>query len=503
MLPAQHLWPKDKPFSINDQGKLDYCVCERTLHESGINESHIDELNETYRYELLKLDKTNGLEVLEVTLEGISVEDVKKYVIFCAGNTMDSMDPLIIKGGVSPITGEDKTKYIFWNYPGVGCSKGSVFHPEDLVEGAYQQVKRLMSDGIAPKDITLHGLSLGGSVAIFAAKRLHNEGIYINLTVDRSFSSISRVLPNLWDKFWASESVNLQAAHNKDDMISRCQPLSLEKPQKPTIFKTANDNKFYKFEIWGDRGDLKPYSNVHLDPQKFPELEKISFEEIPSDKTFLPLMSATITCSILGITLGTMVAGIIATLGWILTLIPKTIAHILSLVSDTLFELILGEYLSLPFKLIAEYLDLLVHTLCAFIEKTVNIIGSLIGGIISLGGGISGALLSLLLGGLLSLQLLWTNNPSGIPLYFAFSAILFSTGCEMDSAKEIKELCSTENAHIEIHQTRDDRLIGPNSALASALEEYARRYVTWYTSGGHVGKKTEPEGIASSINKVI
>ena len=121
--------------------------------------------------------------------------------------------------------------------------------------------------------------------------------------------------------------------------------------------------------------------------------------------------------------------------------------------------------------------DLLVHTLCAFIEKTVNIIGSLIGGIISMGGGISGALLGLLLGGLLSLQLLWTKNPSGIPLYFVFSAILFSTNCEMESAKEIKELSSTEDASIEIHQTRDEQLMMPNSALASTIEEDASRHV--------------------------
>ena len=147
------------------------------------------------RHELKKIKAThtltkplvNGLDTLEAKLIADNVSP--KYEVFFCGNGQDAMSLRLLNSRI-----KDKN-YIFWNYPGVGCSDGTAYSVHDLHESGYRQVKRLLAEGILAKDITLYGWSLGGGVAAHVALKLHEDGYAVNLTVDRSFSRIAAVIP--------------------------------------------------------------------------------------------------------------------------------------------------------------------------------------------------------------------------------------------------------------------------------------------------------------------
>jgi len=129
----------------------------------------------------------NGLETIEVKLKNATPT---KHVIFCCGNSLDAKD--IVKY-IPDRLNYSNVKYILWNYPGVQNSSAPLNYIDDLYNGCYIQVKRLLDSGVEPENITLYGHSLGGSVAVHTTKRLYKEDKAVNLVVDRSFSRISKV----------------------------------------------------------------------------------------------------------------------------------------------------------------------------------------------------------------------------------------------------------------------------------------------------------------------
>ncbi|MDF1683597.1 MAG: hypothetical protein P1U36_02970 [Legionellaceae bacterium] len=120
------------------------------------------------------------------------------HQIFFCGNGQDAQDKFHEQAQARRKSSNHSTHYTYWNYPGVARSTGAANSTDDLVEAGYKQVKRLLNDNISADKITLYGHSLGGGVAAQVAKRLHKEGYLVHLTIDRSFSRVASVIPEVF-----------------------------------------------------------------------------------------------------------------------------------------------------------------------------------------------------------------------------------------------------------------------------------------------------------------
>jgi len=123
----------------------------------------------------------------------IKKDGAQKYIVYFGGNGQNCIDQAQF---IVAINDENNNyNWLFWNYPGVGNSCLPSNSPEDLYRAGYSIVKELIEKGTLPENITLHGWLLGGHVASEVARRLYREGYFVHLTVDRSFSTISVVIP--------------------------------------------------------------------------------------------------------------------------------------------------------------------------------------------------------------------------------------------------------------------------------------------------------------------
>ena len=82
----------------------------------------------------------NGLETYE-----IKVDTVKEYKISFVGNAADCVHEFNnAKSAITKGSAQLSKNLIFWNYPGVGASRGRVDSVHDLFSAGYHQVKRLL-----------------------------------------------------------------------------------------------------------------------------------------------------------------------------------------------------------------------------------------------------------------------------------------------------------------------------------------------------------------------
>lgn len=333
----------------------------------------------------------NGIETLDV-LQNNNTHD-QAYEIFCCGNGQDAMQDSFAKYRAYK---QPHKNYIFWNYPSVGYSKGPAQSVHNLIEAGYQQAKRVLDRGIPAHKITLHGLSLGGAVAIQVARRLHEEGHLVNLEVDRSFSQLAHVLP----------------------------------------------------------ADLKKH------------------------EADTPLLTSVIALSLSGLTIGTTLAGLVASIGIVLASITTP-------------------------------------TIKPYIENSFNALGSFTGALLAVAGLIVGVLAGLVLGTLLSVQYFWTDEPLTAPITSAFSALLNATCCEMDSVDAMQCILKADSKlendakkqpNICVINTLDDEVIPVEASLNVGLgfkpgqapldneTQALKPKITsfWYLRGGHTDEPQDP-----------
>lgn len=148
----------------------------------------------------------------------------------------------------------------------------------------------------------------------------------------------------------------------------------------------------------------------------------------------------------------------------------------------------------------------------SIVAETVNVLASFIGGIIALSSLILGCVLGTILGILLTVQLLWTNNPFILSVTPAFENILLSFCFEMDSVAELQQLLAThdkpehetkEKPTITVINTVDDEVITIAAAFNTKLElepedNFQRPSIKdkvtsfWYLKGGHRGTLDGP-----------
>lgn len=83
---------------------------------------------------------------------------------------------------------------VCFNYPGAGRSTGKAVCTDDWVDSVIAQARVKIAAGADPEKIYLDGRSIGGAFAVLAAKRLHEEGIKVNVYNRFSFSKLSNVI---------------------------------------------------------------------------------------------------------------------------------------------------------------------------------------------------------------------------------------------------------------------------------------------------------------------
>lgn len=401
------------------------------LHLHNINE--VEHRNNHLYFAFISLfDKYKTNSNLDSSLiNGIETEEIKsktgssEYLIYFCGNCQDAITSF------ARYIDTDKN-LILWNYPGVGRSLGGANSAYDLFEAGYEQVKILIDKGTPANQITLHGFSLGGGVATHVARRLHEEGLLVNLEVYCSFSSLTDVvIASIKKKF--EENIYIQYA----PLITSIIAFGISGIAVGTTFA----------------GLLASVSLLVANL----------------------LMAVGYSFNIFFLAIGYILQGIIAGAG-------KLISCFFSLFSKSLSEDInnffsnVGNNVFCLFSYLAININTLFLNTALFFDKYLNLISSIISGIISLCGLLAGILVGSLFGSIFSLQLFFTKNPYSMPMKFAFSAALYSACCEMDSIGQINRLLNldksksaNESPMIKVINTVDDPIIDISASLNNGL----------------------------------
>lgn len=194
---------------------------------------------------------------------------------------------------------------------------------------------------------------------------------------------------------------------------------------------------------------------------------------------------------------------------------PSYTPFIASIVSLAVFGFSLGSAFA---GFVTSLGHLLAGSMTA-ITESVNVIASIVGGIIAVVGFVVGSLLGTIAGLLLSLQLLWTNEPFIPPVHLAFRAILHTFCFEMDSVTQLQQLFHAHNKpenktqekpKVTVVNTVNDEIIDVQAALntglgfkheknqnAATLKEKITSF--WYSKGGHREALESPLHIANTL----
>lgn len=472
VLPGQ-IMVNRQPLANNEHG---FCTLESWYRRSyGQNYNieftnpYYDQLSATHSFSALSVD---GLETLEA-----KNANADEYEIFFCGNAQDGMS---FDLAYSRITANPNKNYIFWNYPGVGCSKGDMrIGAQDLFDAGLQQVTRLLEAKVPAAKITLHGLSLGGGVASQVATALYDNGQVVNLEVDRSFSNIAEVIPEAFK-------------------------LNITEPDTGLpMLKAPLVSSVTAFAVSG----------------------------ITLGTTLAGFISS------VGLVMGATCAGVsylmaycIKALGYLMEALVYTIGQVIAL-PFSFFSPDLGErvknffdalayYAGYPLHLTALVFDKLMQGISSFLDHTVNFFGSLAGAGVSLVGATAGVLSGLILGAIMSIQWAWTNNPLLMPMGPAFRAAIFSSCFSMDSVDELTHLFNeterprnlgSRKPEVSVINTLDDEIIPVGASLNRGLGFHpgqaqdatlqGKMHSFWYQKGGHMGKVSEQvePGVAPSL----
>jgi|GEM_PF-6428038 len=151
------------------------------------------ELSVNVKRELFKTPDHCRLDTVELCAP--QNKDTNEYVIYGWGRS-DCYEYFLPRLATDALN--LNKKIISFNFRNVGHSDGHLNHESDLVRDYKFQVKRLIKEGVDPKNITCYGHSLCGAIAAFAVKELHDEGYPVKIYSDRSFANLMNTSINLF-----------------------------------------------------------------------------------------------------------------------------------------------------------------------------------------------------------------------------------------------------------------------------------------------------------------
>lgn len=118
----------------------------------------------------------------------------QKWIVYFNGNSGTYEDSLSSLTFMSALTGAN---VLSGNYRGVGHSTGFPSGSHDLVVDGEAMVQYLLSQGVPPENILLHGYSTGGGVAAEVAALHQDKGHEMPVCLDRTFTSYADVAASL------------------------------------------------------------------------------------------------------------------------------------------------------------------------------------------------------------------------------------------------------------------------------------------------------------------
>ena len=345
------------------------------------------------------------------TLKAIR-QDTAKYQIYFSGNVQDALNPTLVQ---RIIQAKPNKNHTFWDYPGATRYVG-VNRFDPLCKAGYQQIKQLIQQGVRPEDITIYGYSMGGGIAAYITRRLHDKGYPVNLIIDRSFSRLSAVV-------------------------------------SPLVYHILTETP--------------PYNEQY--------------------KRRLPFGTSLAASSITGLSIGTALAGLIASIGVIIASLIASIGYYL------------GIYLSRfsALNTFAHHLNTGLNTVALALHSAFYGLASVVGGLVGVAGFITGACIGVCIGAISSFQLLFTDTPYNLPLGLPTRLLLNTTTGEMTSVKNIQSILNQEkHGKIKIINSKQDKVVLEEAALNTGLgfTTDKKRTIThpkinsfWYHTDLHYG----------------
>ena len=143
------------------------------------------------------LKENNAEQITARTADGIDLDllsikanepaEDQKWIVYFLGNSSCYEKKLRLLKEISQQTGAN---LLTGNYRGVMRSKGRAKSSKDLIMDGETMVQYLLRKGVAPENILIHGMSLGGAVAAQVAALHQKKGHEMHLCAERSFSSV-------------------------------------------------------------------------------------------------------------------------------------------------------------------------------------------------------------------------------------------------------------------------------------------------------------------------
>ena len=203
-------------------------------------------------------------------------------------------------------------------------------------------------------------------------------------------------------------------------------------------------------------------------------------EMIDAYPRYRPFYSAILACSLVGLSLGFVTAGFIATIGLFCATLIASVGYLLAKIVQIMrngLELVLSVDLTPERFAFLDKLTVLMDTQLSKFALLVhqhifNILGSIIGVVVGVPGLIVGSLVGVGIGAVLSFQTLFTDSPPlYFPLHYVFKWLTFVAHVEMNSVAAINHiLADTEHLPmISSTNAEKDTVIPKNAALNTGL----------------------------------
>lgn len=177
------------PASRMDKVKL------ATIREQLINRTN-DSNNATLSHKFQRLKTVDGvvldsLSIIHADQKKLPASQQRWIIVFNPNKgAFEKLEPAF-----AAIARTIRVNILLGNYRGVGSSQGKPKSAKRLLRDAETMIRFLLSRGVKPENILLHGWSLGGGISAVCAWHFQNKAkITLNVCNDRSFATLTKAI---------------------------------------------------------------------------------------------------------------------------------------------------------------------------------------------------------------------------------------------------------------------------------------------------------------------
>lgn len=205
----------------------------------------------------MKVPAADGASLQTYVIEPVG--EKKLHVIWCAGNSTCFADYYHASQELFNQCKAEGIEIIGFDYRKVNRSTGSLKSLEDLINDGIAQGERLIAQGVDSNNIVYYGHSLGGTVASGAAAYLHRHGKNPHVFIDRSLSSIPRVVEGIIRGAFTAPSLSFSIEDGQDQKKAKLIP------KNALIYKKIHEGELvseWQLFYYDAEGQEQPFPNV-------------------------------------------------------------------------------------------------------------------------------------------------------------------------------------------------------------------------------------------------